>query len=352
MGGRRVSIRDVAREAGVSVTTVSHALNDKGRLHPETRARVRDVAQRLGYRPNPAARSLVSGRTGLVAVVASFPSGVRRQVADLGYFADLISGATGVAVAHDVSLVVAPSSPERGADDPFVWDRIPLDGVIVAGPMRGDGLLPALRDRGIPFVTIGRDPDGGDELADAIVEADDAGGIRAILDHLRTSGAARPGLITVPATHSTTADTLAGYEAWCRDHGVAVRHATVGFAELLHDRDAAITAAVDTLLVDDVDAIHCPVEQLGIAALAALHARGRRVPDDVRLSTTNDADRAASAAVPVTTVETDHRELGRVAAELLCDMMVGGGSPRRVRIPTRIEVRASTGGPGDVRGPA
>ena len=63
--GRRVSIKDVAREAGVSVTTVSHALNGKGRLNPDTRERVRSVARQLGYTPNPAARSLVSGRTGL-----------------------------------------------------------------------------------------------------------------------------------------------------------------------------------------------------------------------------------------------------------------------------------------------
>ena len=69
----RVSIRDVAREAGVSVTTVSHALNGKGRLNAETRKRVREVADRLGYRPNPAARSLVSGHTGLIAAIPSLP---------------------------------------------------------------------------------------------------------------------------------------------------------------------------------------------------------------------------------------------------------------------------------------
>ena len=94
----RVSIRDVAREAGVSVTTVSHALNDKGRLNPETRRRVRDVADALGYRPNPAARSLVSGRTGLIAAMPSLPRELRVEFTEFGFFSELIAAATGVAV--------------------------------------------------------------------------------------------------------------------------------------------------------------------------------------------------------------------------------------------------------------
>ena len=340
VGGRRISIRDVAREAGVSVTTVSHALNDKGRLHPETRARVRDVAQRLGYRPNPAARSLVSGRTGLVAVVASLPSGVNAEVGDFGYFADLIGGATGVAVAHDVALVVAPSVTDRGAGDPFVWDRIPLDGVVVAGPMRGDPTLAALRERAIPFVTIGRDPDGG---SDAVVEPDDGGGTRAILDHLREAGAERPGLIALPPLYASTTDTAAAYEAWCADIGTPAAMTIADIGDLLRDRRGTIEAAVEELLARGVDAIHCPVEQLGMAALAALEARGLTIPSDLLLSTTNDAGRAEVASVPVTTLDTDHAELGRLAVEVLLELLEGSRTPPlRVRVPTHLSPRAST----------
>ncbi len=214
MGGRRVSIRDVAREAGVSVTTVSHALNDKGRLNPETRERVREVAQQLGYRPNPAARSLVSGRTGLIAVLASLPSGVHAEFGDFGYFADLIGGATMVAVSHDVALVVAPTANPVTGDEPFVWDRVPLDGVVVAGPMADEAALPALREGGIPFVTIGRDPVGGE--SDAVVAADDLAGTRAVLDHLVVAGATRPGLIVLPPLFAVTKDTADGTEHGAR----------------------------------------------------------------------------------------------------------------------------------------
>ncbi len=141
---RRVSIRDVAREAGVSVTTVSHALNGKGRLNPETRRRVLEVAEQLGYRPNPAARSLVSGRTGLIAAMASLPSDPKVEFSAFSYYSELIGGATAAAVDRDAALVVAPPS-SRGW---FVWDRVALDGVIVIDPMVGDTALPVLRDRG------------------------------------------------------------------------------------------------------------------------------------------------------------------------------------------------------------
>src|SRR3954464_11869709 len=126
----RVSIRDVAREAGVSVTTVSHALNGKGRLNPETRERVREVADRLGYRPNPAARSLVSGRTGLIAAIPSLPAGLNIEFSEFAFFSELIAAATGVAVGPDNALGVAPP-----AADGVVWGRRPpRGGVFGRGP--------------------------------------------------------------------------------------------------------------------------------------------------------------------------------------------------------------------------
>ena len=327
----------------MSVTTVSHALNDKGRLHPETRARVRDVAQRLGYRPNPAARSLVSGHTGLIAVLATFPSGVHGHIGEFGYFTDLIGGATTVAVEHDVALVVAPAVGDRSTDAPFVWDRIPLDGLVVAGTMRGDPTLDALRARGIPFVAIGHDPDGGSDATDAVVETDEAVGMRAILAHLADAGARRPGLVTLPPVFASTAEAADAYASWCGQHDVEPAVATVEIVDLLRDRAATVDAAVADLLAAGVDAIHCPVEQLGIEALEALDRRGIGVPDMVRLSTTNDAGRAEIARVPLTTVDTDHAELGRLAVETLLDVLAGHRAPPfRLRVHASLTVRAST----------
>src|SRR5437773_174309 len=187
---RRISIKDVAREADVSVTTVSHALNDKGRLNPDTRRRVRDVAERLGYKPNPAARSLVSGKTGLIAVIPSLPKETRVTFSDLGYFTELVAAAADVAVSRDRALVVAP--PFSGD---LVWERVPLDGVIVIDPFVGDPALPVLRESGIPFVTVSADPDHPG--IDATVECEDRVSTIAVCDHFLQRGARRVGFLSV-----------------------------------------------------------------------------------------------------------------------------------------------------------
>ncbi|MGE5225286.1 MAG: LacI family DNA-binding transcriptional regulator [Planctomycetaceae bacterium] len=335
MAGHRVSIKDVAQEAGVSVTTVSHALNDKGRLNPETRRRVREVAERLGYRPNPAARSLVSGRTGLIAAMASLPpEGV--EFSEFGYYTELIGAASGEAVDRDYAMVVAPPS-HKG----FVWDRVSLDGVIVIDPIEGDPALPALRSRGIPFVTIGRDPDDGE--GDAVVTSDEEQGTCLVLDHLLENGAERVAVLSVPPLNAFVQDTLACYRRWCGRRGREEILEVFDIEPLVRDRDAAMRAALDTLLAEDIDALYVVVEMAGVAALAHLQERGIRIPQDLLLATTHDAGRAANAEPALTTLSFDYAEQGRLAAQMLLDLIDGTREPPQLElVPTWLDARAST----------
>jgi DNA-binding LacI/PurR family transcriptional regulator len=338
VANRRVSIKDVAREAGVSVTTVSHALNDKGRLNDQTRHHVREVASRLGYRPNPAARSLVSGHTGIVAAMASLPAEV--AFTDLGYYTDLIGAATQVAISRDHALVVAP--PSGGS---FVWDRLPLDGVIVIDPLVDEPALPMLRQRGIPFVTIGRDPNGHER--DAIVANDDVASARMVFDHFVERGAQRVGLLAIPPLLSFARDTTDAYLAWCRDRGQRPAMDSPSYHDLVGDTNAAVTGALSRLLdrPDPIDALYAPIEQLGVAAGNAASGSGVRIPQDLMLATTNDAGRAAAAEPSITTMESDYGEMGRRAGSMLLDMVEGSRSAPCVEItPTKIVARASTGG--------
>ncbi|HEY7478515.1 MAG TPA: LacI family DNA-binding transcriptional regulator [Actinomycetota bacterium] len=317
----RVSIRDVAREAGVSVTTVSHALNGKGRLNTETRRRVLDVAERMGYRPNPAARSLVSGRTGLIAVMASLPSEPRVEFSTFSYYSELIAAATAAAVDRDSALIVAPPS-SRGW---FVWDRVALDGVIVIDPMVGDRALPVLRERGIPFVTAGRDPNGHQQ--DAVVASDDRASTRDVLDHLVEAGADRVALVTIPPVISYITETVAAYEAWCAERAQEPRVVTAEIPELVASPDATFAAMVSAALSgpDRPDAIFAPVELVGVAIHQALTSDGVSVPDDVMLVTTHDA--GAAAAAHITTLDWDYPGMGRMAADLLLDVIEGRRLP-------------------------
>jgi DNA-binding LacI/PurR family transcriptional regulator len=334
----RVSIRDVAREAGVSVTTVSHALNGKGRLNAETRKRVREVADRLGYRPNPAARSLVSGHTGLIAAIPSLPREFRAEFTEFGFFSELITAATGVAVGRDQALVVSPP----GADW-FIWDRVPLDGVIVIEPVVGEAALPDLRRRGIPFVTISTDPADGRD--DAIVRSDDREGAQRVLDHLAKAGADRVAMLAPPPLNAFTRDCAETYRRWCTLRDRSPRLEVVAMTDLARGPEEAYLAALDRLLDrrPAPDALFVPIELAGVMVLEELASRGIRVPDDVLLATTHDIGRGVTTVPPMTTLEWNYAELGRRAAEMLLDLIDGTRSaPCEEVVPTTLMPRAST----------
>jgi DNA-binding LacI/PurR family transcriptional regulator len=334
----RISIKDVAREAGVSVTTVSHALNDKGRLNPDTRARVREVAERLGYRPNPAARSLVSGRTGLIAVVPSLPKEPQVSFGDFAYFTELIAAATDVAVSKDWALVVAPP-----LSSDYVWERVPLDGVIVIDPITGDGTLPVLRERKIPFVTISADPDRPDD--DAIVACEDRVCTTGVLDHFVERGARRVGFLSAPPITAFLRSSADTYAAWCAEHDQDPIAEILDLAEL--DRDAAggMARAVERLFdrADAPDAVYVPLEIVGVDVHRVMRDMKLRIPDDVLLATTHDRGQALVTNPPITTIEWDYREVGRRAASLLIDLVEGSRTAPCVEVvPGRLMPRAST----------
>jgi DNA-binding LacI/PurR family transcriptional regulator len=334
----RISIKDVAREAGVSVTTVSHALNDKGRLNPDTRTRVREVAERLGYRPNPAARSLVSGKTGLIAVMPSLPKEPQVSFGDFGYFTELIAAATDVAVSKDWALVVAPP-----LSSDFVWERVPLDGVIVIDPITGDAALPVLRERKIPFVTVSADPDAPD--GDAVVACEDRECTIAVLDHFVERGAHRIGLLTAPpitAFLTASADT---YRDWCAPRGQEPIVEVLDLAELDRDRGGGMARAVERLFdrTDAPDAVYVPLEIVGVDVHRVMRDMKLRIPDDVLLATTHDRGQALLTNPPITTIEWDYREVGRRAASLLIDLVEGSRTaPCSEIVPGRLMPRAST----------
>jgi DNA-binding LacI/PurR family transcriptional regulator len=334
----RISIKDVAREAGVSVTTVSHALNDKGRLNADTRARVRDVAERLGYRPNPAARSLVSGRTGLIAVIPSLPKEPRVSFGDFGYFTELIAAATDVAVSKDWALVVAPP-----LSSDFVWERVPLDGVIVIEPITGDAALPVLRERRIPFVTISTDPDAPGE--DAVVACEDRECTVAVFEHFVERGARRIGFLSAPpitAFLKTSADT---YTDWCAAHDQEPIAEILDLAELDRAPGGGMARAVERLFdrAEAPDAVYVPLEIVGIDVHRVMRDMKLRIPDDVLLATTHDRGQALTTNPPITTIEWDYREVGRRAAMLLIDLVEGSRTaPYLEVVPGRVMPRAST----------
>jgi DNA-binding LacI/PurR family transcriptional regulator len=331
MASQRVTIKDVSRRARVSPTTVSHALNGRGRVREETRARIVEAAEELGYVANPIARALKSGRT--MTIVAELPATAEAGGLESAFLRDVLIGAAEAAMETGYLLAVTgPTSAARSA-------LPPLDGALVVDPVSGDPLVEDAAARGAPVVTVSRFVDQPDAIP--AVGSDYVAGMRAILDELEGSGYERPVLLSTKRPFAFAAACLEGYEQWMAAHGrrgqvrYAPRHPSIETGR------AATRALLD--LKTPPDAIVAITEPLAVGALEALSEAGARVPDAIGLASVSDSERLRSATVPVTALDLFPAEIGRRAVAVLLDLIEHGGtSPRSLELPTRLHARAST----------
>ena len=269
-GGRqgRAGIRDVAAAAGVSITTVSDALNGKGRLPDATRRHVREVADRLGYRPSAAARTLRTGKSGLIGLTVTTYGDEPFTFTEFAYFAEMARAATSAALARGYALVILPATSRHD-----VWSNVALDGTVVIDPSDHDPVVTELVRQGLPVVSDGRP--AGSLPVTAWVDNDHEAAVLGLLDHLAAAGARRIGLLTGTTTDTYTRLSTTAYLNWCERVG----QDPVYESYPAHDPCAGAVAA-DRLLArpDRPDAVYGLFDPNGTDLLAAARRYGLRVP--------------------------------------------------------------------------
>jgi DNA-binding LacI/PurR family transcriptional regulator len=355
-GGRRprsAGIREVAEAAGVSPTTVSHALNGMGRLSDATRRHVLDVAARLEYRANPSARNMRSGASGIIAVINQLSPGATWEAADLEYIMRLNQAICRAAWDHDAYPTLLPP----GVDAGFLG-RIPLDGAIVADPIRGDGTLRALDELGIPAVTVGRDSEAGTSAgtgtsADGAdrrwwADNDIAAATTAALDHLAAGGAERVCLVSADTDQSYMTDAAQAYLRWSAARGAPARLRVLGRPFSADDCYAAVSAELAGS--EPADALYLVVEALIRPALDAVADAGLTVPDQVQVVVASDSAVARTGRPALTALDLHPEAIGIAAVSLLASRMAGE-APRTALVGAELVVRGSTR-PAGADGPA
>jgi DNA-binding LacI/PurR family transcriptional regulator len=330
---KNVNIKDVARLAGVSPTTVSHALGGRRPVSEATRQRVRDAADRLGYRPHPGARSLKASGTGVLALCAVNVTSPTVSYADLEYYFKLIKGVTEGAYGSEFALVVIPES-EAGV----YWDRLLLDGAIIADPVAADPNIRLLRARHLPYVTIGRDPDAPDE--GYWVDGDAEAATRLFLDHLAAQGARDIAAVTWMTSDYWTQASVSAYLAWCEKHRQRPRLEIVP-----EDTEEALREAASRLLApaSRPDAVYGLYELPAIAVLRRAAELGIDVPGEVMVAAPGDFGLGATSSPPMTTLDYHAEEHGREAARMLIQLVRGEvpAEPRKL-LPFSLVEREST----------
>lgn len=328
----RVTIADVARSAGVSPTTVSHALNGKGTVRTATRAHVLRTARRLGYLPNSAARTLRSGRTATLGLM------LPADELAIEYYHELATAAAQAAFARDNGVLLLPPVKSPGE-----LRRFAVDGAIVSDPVKGDPRLQALDELGLPSVAVDRDL--GRPQDPWWVGADNVSNTRRALDHLRAAGARRVAFLTGDESWSWLDDSVGTYRRWARERDAPPRIATARKAML--ERGAAVAAGQLLDGPDPPDAIFTPPDRFAIGVLRAAHERGLRVPGDLRIAAGVDSSQARLADPPITAIDLRPAATGRAAVDMLLARIEGAAVPAPQIVAAKLHVRASTAEPRD-----
>jgi LacI family transcriptional regulator len=328
----RVTISDVAREAGVSLMTVSRVVNGKEEISPTTRQRVLDVIEQMGYRPSGIARGLATQRTGTLGLV----------VPDMAnpFFSDVARGAEDRARAAGYNIFVCNTdeSPQReiAALDSLEEKRV--DGVVLCSSRLHDDGLRAALDHHPAAVLVNRRLDL--YHVDAVLLADREGG-QAATQHLLRSGHRAVGFLAGPLTSYSSQQRSKGYHAALAMAGISsdpgwVRPCSY---EVEDGREAA-----KGLLAHhpELTALFCYNDLVAVGALQACADLGRRVPDDLALVGFDDIPMSALVIPPLTTCRVPRYDLGDQAMRLLLRRVDGlAESCSEIVLPPELVVRAS-----------
>ncbi len=313
-----VTLDDVAAAAGVSRSTASRAINGGKKVSPRAQAAVDDAVARLGYSPNLAARTLVTRRTGSIALVLPEPDA--RILSD-PFLAGLLRGVSDGLFGTDLQLVLLLA---RNGEPPGRIARYlrsgHVDGAIVASHHADDQLDEQLADSGMPAVFVGRPfIASGLHFVDTDNEAGGALAARRLLER----GRRRIGTITGPMDMPAAVDRLDGWSAAVAAAGLSTDRVSHGDFTV----QGGARAAAELLDHDpDTDGLFVASDMMAIGALQVLAARGRRVPEDVAV-VGYDALGAEGTSPRLTTVRNPLVEMVAAATQTLLAMLAGEPAP-------------------------
>jgi DNA-binding LacI/PurR family transcriptional regulator len=328
-----VTIKEVARQARVSVGTVSCALSGKQPVAKDTRRRVLLAVEKLGYMPNHIARSLATQRTYTLGVVAygvgyygpsQIIAGAEEEAKQQGYFVFLSS------LEKDTAAVGEHVRRLQG------WQ---VDGIVVVVLEARNDLTFLDASPSLPIVFTDLKPRPGR----ICVFVDQVQGAFLATRHLLALGHRRIGTITGPLTYRGSEDRLVGWRRACREAGVEPLDAWVEIGDWSPDSGYRGANALLNRL-PDLDALFAQNDEMAFGAIHALSERGLSIPEDVAVVGFDDVPASAHSIPPLTTVHQDVRELGRLAVRtLVAHIEDGDKPPTHLSLVPTLVVRASCG---------
>ncbi len=339
--GKRATIRDVARLAGVAVGTASLALADSNSIAPATKDKVRSAAARLKYQPSAVGRALQAKRMNAVGLIVPHSS---QHVFSHLYFMEVLAGVSEVLDEAGMTLVLSTSLREDEEEEAYlkITRSQLVDGVILASAALADKNIARLQAGSHPFVFIGNYP------LDASVPAvsiDDLNSARSAVAHLIGHGHRRIAHISGPLPHLSAADRFAGYKETLAAAGLPFRPEYLYEGEYGEESGRSGMRAL-LQLSEPPTALFAANDETAVGAIEVLRANGIVPGAAFPIVSFDDVMIARLLTPPLTTIRQPMRGLGAAAARLLLALLNNDPDiARQQRLPTELVVRGSCGCP-------
>ncbi len=334
---KKVTIKDIAKRANVSVASVSYVLNDTRYVSPELHSRIEQAIEELGYTPNLVARSLRQSRTKTIGLIVPDNSNP--------FFAEIAKGVedAGFSAGYSVILCNSNAMPERELAYLEVLRSKQVDGIIFIATTAEIRHIRPLIEGGIPAVIFYRD--SGDMSVDQFLIDNDRAGFL-VTNHLIELGHRQIACIQPASTETPSALRVAGFKRVLEAHGLPYDEALMPRGDNLIAGGAR--AAYELLKSGrPFTAVFSTNDAMAIGCIRVLRDTGIRVPDDVSVAGVDDIMLASIIEPPLTTVRQPKYEAGRQAVEMLLDRMSRNyvDGPRQVQLDITLVVRQSTAPP-------
>lgn len=341
---KRVTLKEVAREAGVSYQTVSKVLKGQGSVSPETEARIHAVVHRLGYRPNVRARDLRVQRSHLLGYSwQPEPPDVYNPILEK-FLQSLIEAA------EDRNHHILTFAWQQGSDRLEEYRNLILsariDGLILSSVDFDDARVAYLMDSNFPFVAFGR---ANPDWDFAYVDVDGGEGIRQVTEHLLGLGHRRIGVLAWPASSRTGEDRLKGYHGAMQAAGLSPDPAWIVRGENTVAAGAEMAHRLLAAPGPRPTALICMSDTLAVGAINAARTLGLTVGRDVSVTGFDDTPLIQYVHRPLTTVRQPIWEAGQRIIAMLFDILDGNmPAEHQILLPPRLIIRQSTGEPANV----
>ncbi|MCQ3930591.1 MAG: LacI family transcriptional regulator [Chloroflexi bacterium] len=330
-----VTILDVAREAGVSYSTVSRVLSGYNYVKDSTRERVLEAVERLGYVVNQQARSLAGGKSGVIGLLV--------PGLDNGYIGEIARGIDEELTKSSYDLILYTTHrTSTEASYALKMTKGLADGVLLVVPLLTTGYIETLREQNFPYVLIDQvDPSNRSSAVDSLNRQ----GAYEATQYLMGLGHRRIGFITGLMKLRSAEERLAGHMAALRDAGMPIEEDLVQTGDFW--RREGYEAAERLLnLPTPPTAIFASNDLSAFGVMEAVRAYGLQVPHDISVIGFDDIPQASLVYPRLTTVRQPLDEMGRIAARLLIEQIENPDRPiRHVTLPTSLVIRESCQSP-------